>query len=109
MFVYFLTDFGLQTHDQAVNKSSKIYDLVCHTSIYSLCFLIIISLITNFKIGLEFAIITFLAHTITDYITNRISKIYFEKQDYHNGFVVVGFDQLLHYIQLFLTFQFLCI
>jgi hypothetical protein len=46
-------------------------------------------------------------HFATDYVTSRIAKVFFDSGDYHNGFVVVGFDQILHYIQLFLSYMLL--
>jgi len=74
--------------------------------------------------------ITFIAHTITDYFTSRLnSKLWyqatfwqnsFNKEKYgeaycnsitgkytHYFFVSVGFDQILHYVQLFLTYYLL--
>jgi uncharacterized membrane protein len=51
-----------------------------------------------------FAPITFVFHTATDYFTSRQVKRLFAKQDYHNGFVWVGADQILHYVQLILTY-----
>lgn len=106
LLVHFLADFGLQTHEQAVHKSSSNKQLVYHTLVYSLVWLVAShSLLGSIGEAFLFAIITFIAHTITDYITSRVGKPYWEKGDYHNGFVVVGFDQILHYIQLFLTFK----
>jgi hypothetical protein len=58
----------------------------------------------KFDMALCFAGITFFAHFATDYVTSRISKKFFDAKDYHNGFVVVGFDQVLHYVQLLATF-----
>ena len=107
LLVHFLSDFGLQTHEQAINKSSSDTQLTYHVAIYSFIWLIAANLYLSFISALGFAIITFIAHWITDYITSRISKEYFAKQDMHNGFVVVGADQMLHYIQLYFTFKLL--
>jgi hypothetical protein len=57
--------------------------------------------------GLLFGAITFVAHFITDYATSRIGKPFWEKKDYHTGFVVVGADQVLHYLQLIYTYELL--
>lgn len=106
MLIHFLADFGLQTHEQAVHKSSSNKQLVYHTLVYSLVWLVAsYAMFGSITSAWFFAIITFVAHTITDYVTSRIGKPYWEKGDYHNGFVVVSFDQILHYIQLFLTFK----
>lgn len=74
--------------------------------------------------------ITFYFHTITDYFTSRLNsklwaKVEYYKalkisdgnnQDYydgrigksiHNFFVSIGFDQILHYVQLFTTYYLL--
>jgi hypothetical protein len=57
--------------------------------------------------------LTFLCHFITDYITSRIVKKRFEDKYYGSpipnlgAFTVIGFDQVLHYAQLFLTYYFL--
>ena len=77
-----------------------------------------------------FAGITFICHTITDYFTSRLNSKLWAKATYwgsdemkrlypidcpenkhgkyvHNFFVSIGFDQVLHYIQLFLTYSLL--
>lgn len=106
LLIHFLADFGLQTNDQAVYKSTSNYYLATHVGVYSLCWLIAMYVLTgSMSFAVEFAGYTFLAHFATDYATSRISKVYFGKNDYHNGFVVVGFDQLLHYIQLIGTYK----
>ena len=56
---------------------------------------------------LFFVGITFVCHTITDYFTSRLNSKLWAKGDVHNFFVSVGFDQVLHYVQLFLTYQLL--
>lgn len=107
LFIHFLADFGLQTDDQAVNKSSSGKYLSMHVGVYSLCWLIAMGIWTgSFITAIYFANITFVFHFLTDYFTSRISKSFFDKKDFHNGFVIVGFDQLLHYIQLIFTYQY---
>jgi putative Mn2+ efflux pump MntP len=104
--IHFLADFALQTNEQANKKSTDLNYLAYHCLTYTLIWLLVgISL--GFSLGQVwfFCVITFLAHFITDYATSRIGKPFWDKQDYHNGFVVIGIDQVLHYFQLFYTYE----
>jgi hypothetical protein len=111
LLIHWVADFVLQTHEQAINKSTNNRALLDHTMVYTTCWLVPAHAycVQNLPSNQEwyfvlFLLVTFVAHTITDYFTSRLCKKYFSKQDYHNGFVVVGFDQILHYLQLFLTY-----
>jgi hypothetical protein len=108
--VHFLADFALQTHEQAMGKGEgwNFYNkwLYYHVSTYSLIwFIAILALTDSFKEAFIFTSITYISHYITDWFTSRIGKPFWSKNDYHNGFVVVGFDQVLHYVQLYYTFK----
>ena len=108
LLIHFLADFGLQTHEQATLKSSSFKWLFYHVGVYSLiwffCSFIVFG---DFLLCFYFALITFCAHYLTDFATSRIGKLFWDKKDLHNGFVIVGFDQILHYLQLYYTFKFL--
>ena len=114
IFIHWLADFVFQTDEMARGKSKNFSDLVYHTTVYSLVWLITIPIITYFD-NIEqytvkyilFVAITFLIHTFTDYFTSRINAKLWEQKKVHNFFVSVGFDQFLHYLQLFLTYYFL--
>lgn len=106
ILIHFLADFGLQTHEQATNKSTSNRFLFYHVGVYSLVWLILLYPTMSYN-SLIFATITFIAHYITDYTTSRVGKPFWTKGDYHNGFIVVGFDQILHYLQLFITYLYL--
>lgn len=99
--IHFLADFGLQTHQQATLKGSSSKFLTYHVGVYSSVWIIAL---LSYGVGIEdvmkFVALTFLFHFLTDWITSRIGKPFWANNDYHNGFVVVGFDQLLHYLQL---------
>ena len=107
LVIHFLADFGLQTHEQATLKGSSNKWLFYHVGVYSLiwliCSLIFFGEIWN---AILFSLITFIFHYATDWTTSRIGKPFWEKKDLHNGFVIVGFDQVLHYIQLYYTFKY---
>lgn len=117
LLIHWFADFVMQTDKQAKGKSNNWNDLISHTLTYSLIwliplFIVVFSGYTREEVGwsqwmLLFIPITFIFHTITDYFTSRLnSRLWFEGK-VHNFFVSVGFDQVLHYIQLFLTYYLL--
>lgn len=108
LLLHWFADFVLQTDKQAKGKSSDLIQLLSHTFTYSLVWLIASELLIIAgilpMIFIWFAVVTFLFHTITDYYTSKLNSKLWAKGDVHNFFVSVGFDQTLHYIQLFGTF-----
>ena len=108
VMTHFLADFGLQTHEQATGKSTDEKQLMRHVLIYSsVWFFMSYCLLHGIISSIIFAVITFLCHYITDYFSSRIGKPYWEKGDLHNGFVIIGADQVLHIIQLFSLYKIL--
>lgn len=112
--LHFIGNFLFQNSWQTTNKSFNIRALSSHVSNYCLTLLIIMSIIyTHYgydKIIL-FILITFIIHWIQDFITSRIGyrlKLTAQRtRNWRNYYLHRGFDQLLHYIQLFLTFYFI--
>lgn len=115
LFVHWIADFVLQTDKQAKGKSKNWSDLLDHTTMYSAAWIPSLvlwlyitdtELLTILPIG-KFVLITLVAHTITDYFTSRINSRLWQQGQVHNFFVSIGFDQLLHYAQLFLTYHYI--
>jgi hypothetical protein len=110
-FVHWFADFVLQTDWQAKNKSKDNKALLSHTLTYSSVWLgvsLVFGLVTMpwlsaIWFAIWFTLVTFVAHTITDYFTSRLNTKLWTKGDVHNFFVSVGFDQVLHYAQLYIT------
>ena len=110
LFIHFIADFVLQSHDEEINKSHSNYYLTMHVLTYSavwLCVGNIYSIITKNNNMEFFCVITFISHWITDYFTSRNNAKLWAKGNMHNFFVGVGFDQFLHFVQLLLTFYIL--
>lgn len=108
ILIHYLADFGLQTHEQATKKGEGNDPwnkwLFFHVGVYT--FVWFIAVLPFFKWeAFRFAIITFTLHYIVDWLTSRIGKPFWKNQDFHNGFVTVGFDQVLHYLSLWYTFK----
>lgn len=109
--MHWISDFVIQTDKQAKGKSNNWKDLLSHTFNYSAVWLALSILLILVEVlplpFILFAPITFVAHTITDYFTSRINSRLWAEGRVHDFFVAVGFDQVLHYTQLFATFFFL--
>lgn len=119
--MHYIADFIFQAEKWALGKSKNNYDLLTHTTVYSILWFwgysIFLRIYTgervDFWIPFLFFIITFVCHTITDYYTSRVTSKLFHNKKFggpipnFGAFSMIGFDQVLHYIQLFLTYQLL--
>ena len=126
ILVHYVADFVLQTEEMATRKSKEFGQLIMHTMVYSFSWLmgaaflfsqdcdasILGKCVDTVKV-FTFVGITFVAHTITDYLTSRWTSKLFASKTYYTGipnfgaFSAIGLDQVLHYAQLFLTFYYL--
>lgn len=121
LLIHFISDFIIQTQDQASNKSSSNSYLARHVFNYSLFTAIGWLVIFPSHISMPWDsehetgtinvfwvfTITFVAHFITDYFTSRWTRSLWEKKEVHDFFVAIGFDQFLHFLQLFYMFAYL--
>jgi hypothetical protein len=103
LFAHWVADFVLQTHKMAINKSKDNIWLTKHVLTYTG---VMGALTAPFFIGNDsgywlFIMYLFILHWVTDWLTSHMVAKRWEKQDYHNGFVIIGFDQILHYLQIF--------
>lgn len=113
LLVHWFADFHFQSDEMAKGKSTSWTLLTQHVVIYTFTWIVwSFALFETWKYPVSeiwikcgiFAGVTFFFHWITDFFTSKIVKAYFDKGDHHNGFVVIGFDQILHYTQLFITY-----
>lgn len=118
--LHYIADFIFQAETWAVNKSKDFGSLTKHTATYSaLWFVFSASMFSLYEgIGLYlsvigalgFCLITFILHTITDYFTSKVTSRMFAAGKIGSpipnfgAFSVIGFDQVLHYLQLFSTY-----
>lgn len=97
MFVHWIADFRHQTDEMARGKSKSNYWLSVHAGIYTAIMALgACVFIPTFWAWVAWVAFNGAAHWVTDYFTSRASSKYFAVGDYHNGFVVVGFDQWIH-------------
>lgn len=110
--IHYVGDFIFQTEWQARNKSKNNAALTSHVGTYTMTWIVPMLImfstsahvLTAFFLAILFAGITFVCHWTTDYFTSRINAKLWAKGNTHGFFVSLGFDQLLHFTQLLLTF-----
>ena len=111
--VHWFADFIMQPQHNRENKWHDNGALTGHIGYYSILWWITwaIFLITwdahNGTLMVPFSLFVLInigSHWIIDYVTSRESHKYFAVKDYWNGFNVVGFDQMLHYLILTISF-----
>ena len=124
--IHFIADFIFQAEEWAVNKSKSNAHLFAHVSMYIMIWSLLGSFLfaspcdasflgycVNLPKFVAFLAITFVAHFITDYLTSRVVSKKFANNQYGSpipnlgAFTIIGFDQVLHYGQLFGTYYLL--
>lgn len=116
LLMHWIGDFLLQTDWQAKNKSKNSLALMEHVFTYMSIWFVPILFV--YFTGAEsyvgwggnmgfFPVITLVIHAIQDYFTSRLNTKLWNEGKVHWFFVSIGFDQLLHFIQLLLTYQLL--
>lgn len=101
--VHWVADFVLQTHWQATNKSKNNEALGRHVLTYTVCLFLAAAALFPVSIAGVFIVVNGALHFCTDYCTSRITSVLYAKKDWHNFFVVIGFDQLIHATTLAVT------
>lgn len=107
LFTHWFADFFCQTDWQARNKSNSNEALTQHILVYTSVWIIPSLILLPYVWAPAFLVITFLAHWLTDYCTSRLNTKLWKAGQVHWFFVSVGFDQILHYVQLFWTYKLL--
>lgn len=108
LFVHWVADFIFQDEKWALNKSKYCDALIMHTSIYSIVLTLAFLPILGVN-AIYFGIINYSAHTFVDFVTSKIVAGRFANK-YLGGpipnfgaFTVIGFDQWIHYVILFIS------
>lgn len=107
---HWIADFVLQTEQMARLKSSVPEFLFRHVFIYTAAFIPVAFILLEPTSAVTFLAINFTLHYLVDKITSPVTKVLFSNGTYYTNipnigaFSVIGFDQLLHYMCLFITF-----
>ena len=117
LFIHWIADFLTQNDWLATNKSKSWVALLCHTALYTITMGIFMNLFDFFGLFthkytysiLIFVAILFTTHTIIDYTSSRITSKLYKKGNMRTFFDVIGFDQFMHYLTIFLAYKLLYI
>lgn len=104
LLVHWLADFALQTPEQANNKYNNPTALGAHVLTYGASMgVAIVCLFAGNHPGAMLAcavIVVLVSHFIIDGITSKLTHYLYQEKRYHDFFVVIGFDQLLHVLTI---------
>ena len=101
MFFHWVGDFILQTQEMAKNKSKSVKWLTAHVLVYTAVMSVGFIFIANTFLDMVFAItLIFATHWITDFLTSKATSKLWNNENVHGFFVMIGFDQWLHLIQI---------
>lgn len=107
MFSHWFADFIFQTDWMAKNKSSNIKALLYHIETYNIVLFLFSLMFLLYNIKIEnifyFALINAILHFIIDFFTSKANAKLWKEQRVHEFFVMIGLDQLLHFICLLIT------
>ena len=108
IILHWIADFVLQTDWQAKNKSKNNLALLLHVTTYTVCLAVFgLVFFTNASWIIYWILGNGIAHFGVDYVTSRINTHLWNKGRVHDFFVMVGFDQVIHYACLFGSLAFI--
>ena len=115
LIAHFIADFVLQTDNMAKGKSTSNGWLFLHVSVYTIVIYCLLRGYTEYIQGtinptgylFVWAVFNGLAHFSTDYFTSRWTSSLWKQGRTHDFFVVIGLDQTIHFITLFITAKWL--
>lgn len=101
---HWMVDFCLQPRKIAESKSHNIMALISHCLSYTFIMTVSVALLTsNTKDMPYLAAAFFVSHFVIDFVTSKLTSVFWTTQDMHKFFTVIGFDQFLHTSVIFIV------
>lgn len=105
MVGHWVADFMCQRSVWGLTKSSSNLALSKHVGTYTAVFFVFCIPVMGLDDAWWFALVNGGLHWIIDWCTSRVTKKMFALDRMHTFWVVIGFDQLLHYTVMLFTLQ----
>lgn len=102
LFSHWVSDFVAQTDQMAKGKSTSNKWLVAHVAAYG-AFMLIFMIVLTGHFPIVWLLLNVVLHGCTDYVTSRVTSRLWKAGEVHWFFVVIGFDQLIHSVTMFVT------
>lgn len=109
--VHWFGDFLLQPSNMSINKTKSFSLTLKHSIIYTSSFFIaslIMTILNILKLDvlslLIFLGVTFITHTLIDFYLCRVAYKVMDVEDPNTFLGLMELDQILHYIQLLITY-----
>ncbi len=103
LLAHWIGDYAFQTSKMATAKSQHIKWLAIHVMVYTAVLCVFSIFIFSIKLALLYTLINGVLHGITDFFTSRLAARYNETPRIF--FPILGMDQFIHTITLYLTYQ----
>lgn len=109
LIIHYIADYLFQVEKWAQNKSHNVLALSKHivTYMFIFGFLLFFCLFLSINPLILFLLINGFIHFWIDFTTSKITHSLYNKQNWFWFFKVLGIDQLLHYITLFITLKYI--
>ncbi len=102
LLAHWFGDYVFQSSDMALQKSHSLKWLGIHTGVYTIVILVFCFFIFSFKTALLYVAINGVIHGITDFFTSKAAAKHIKNP--RRFYPILGFDQLLHTVTLYLTY-----
>lgn len=109
LLIHYIADYLFQVEKWAQSKSHNVLALMKHIVTYMLVFgfLLFFCLPISINSLILFLLVNGFIHFWVDFTTSKITHSLYNTQNWFWFFKVLGIDQLIHFITLFITLKYI--
>ncbi len=103
LIAHWTGDYAFQTSKMALGKSQHLKWLGLHVLAYTFTLFLFSIFLFSFKTAVFYTLLNGFLHGVTDFFTSKLAAKYSETPRIF--FPILGLDQLIHTVTLYLTFE----